>query len=422
MKSSDILIVDDEIGIRNLLSEILQDEGYGVAVAQNAEEARALRQETRPAMVLLDIWMPDCDGITLLKEWANNGLLNMPVIMMSGHANIDAAVEATKIGALDFLEKPISLQKLLAAVQHALRYSSMQETSTLSLEKLGKSESIKQLTENLNAAGKTPNNIIMLSGEPGSPFKIVAEYFKSKNKPWIAPNKEQWLKPTQDYIKAAHNGVLYLGNIADYSLEVQAAILSTISRRERYNVRIICACSRPLTDLSTHSDFDHRLGEELSGIVISIPPLRTQLEDIVDLINRVMVSLVESKQIKLVRFSTSALNILRQYDWPGNFDQLNQVIKNIALSSTDKNGSISAEQVSYVLDQYKNRYCKENSDFDFELPLRELRQRVEKRYFEYHIFKENGNMSKVAQKVGLERTHLYRKLKQLEIYTPKFEK
>lgn len=104
MRSSDILIVDDEVGIRDLLSEILQDEGYTVTLAENAEEARQLRYQTRPAMVLLDIWMPDCDGITLLKEWAKNGQLNMPVVMMSGHASIDTAVEATKIGALDFLE------------------------------------------------------------------------------------------------------------------------------------------------------------------------------------------------------------------------------------------------------------------------------------------------------------------------------
>ena len=102
MRSSDILIVDDEVGIRDLLSEILQDEGYSVTLAENAEEARQLRNQTRPAMVLLDIWMPDCDGITLLKEWAKSGQLNMPVVMMSGHASLDTAVEATKIGALDF--------------------------------------------------------------------------------------------------------------------------------------------------------------------------------------------------------------------------------------------------------------------------------------------------------------------------------
>ena len=143
MRSSDILIVDDEVGIRDLLSEILQDEGYSVALAENAEEARQLRHQTRPAMVLLDIWMPDCDGITLLKEWAKNGQLNMPVVMMSGHASIDTAVEATKIGALDFLEKPIALQKLLSTVDRALKHGEMQMAAGLSFDKLGNSPAIQ---------------------------------------------------------------------------------------------------------------------------------------------------------------------------------------------------------------------------------------------------------------------------------------
>ena len=145
MRSSDILIVDDEVGIRDLLSEILQDEGYTVTLAENAEEARQLRYQTRPAMVLLDIWMPDCDGITLLKEWAKNGQLNMPVVMMSGHASIDTAVEATKIGALDFLEKPIALQKLLSAVERALKHGEVQTASGMTLDKLGNSSVIQEM-------------------------------------------------------------------------------------------------------------------------------------------------------------------------------------------------------------------------------------------------------------------------------------
>ena len=176
MRSSDILIVDDEIGIRDLLSEILQDEGYTVALAENAEEARQLRHQTRPAMVLLDIWMPDCDGITLLKEWAKNGQLNMPVVMMSGHASIDTAVEATKIGALDFLEKPIALQKLLSTVDRALKYGEMQAASGLSLDKLGNSPAIQELNRALERSAKQ-NTPVLLAGETGSPFELVARYF-----------------------------------------------------------------------------------------------------------------------------------------------------------------------------------------------------------------------------------------------------
>src|SRR5436305_10879986 len=121
MSANQILVVDDEVGIRELLFEILRDEGYGVRLAENAQTARSARKEMRPDLVLLDIWMPDTDGITLLKEWASSGQLTMPVVMMSGHATIETAVEATRIGALDFLEKPIALQRLLATVKRALR-------------------------------------------------------------------------------------------------------------------------------------------------------------------------------------------------------------------------------------------------------------------------------------------------------------
>ena len=134
MQANQILIVDDEVGIRELLSEILRDEGYGVRLAENAQAARAIRQEARPDLVLLDIWMPDTDGITLLKEWAAGGLLTMPVVMMSGHGTIDSAVEATRIGARDFLEKPISLPKLLATVSKALAAGRMLTRAGLSLE------------------------------------------------------------------------------------------------------------------------------------------------------------------------------------------------------------------------------------------------------------------------------------------------
>ena len=138
--SGHVLVVDDEVGIRELLSEILTEEGYDVHVAENANEARAFRAQRRPDLVLLDIWMPDTDGVTLLKEWAANGLLTMPVVMMSGHATIDTAVEATKMGAVDFLEKPIALAKLLAIVIKAIKKSEGPRCApSMDLSSLGKS-------------------------------------------------------------------------------------------------------------------------------------------------------------------------------------------------------------------------------------------------------------------------------------------
>ena len=192
MRSTDILIVDDEVGIRDLLSEILQDEGYTVTEAEDAESARQLRNQTRPAMVLLDIWMPDCDGITLLKEWAQSGQLNMPVVMMSGHASIDTAVEATKIGAFDFLEKPIALQKLLTTVQRALKYGQMQQASTLTLEKLGNSAAMSGLNAQLVKIQKHKYPVL-LTGEKGSPFELVARTLAGQGAAWVTPAKPEQL-------------------------------------------------------------------------------------------------------------------------------------------------------------------------------------------------------------------------------------
>lgn len=414
MRSSDILIVDDEVGIRDLLSEILQDEGYTVTLAENAEEARQLRNQTGPAMVLLDIWMPDCDGITLLKEWAKSGQLNMPVVMMSGHASIDTAVEATKIGALDFLEKPIALQKLLATVERALKHGEMQAASSMSLDKLGNSEVIKVLNQQLERAARTQSPVL-LTGEPGSPFEMVARYFHSGNTPWVEPGKiEQISSAPVELLQKAGNGVLYLGDIAQYGKTVQQGILFMLGKAERYNVRIVCACSQPLQELLVQPEQDSRLLNQLSALMVSIPPLRSQPDDIVFLVGQIINELSAGSEAPPVRFNTAALNALRQYDWPGNFEQLRSVVKSITLTA-DKS-EIGVDAVQTVLKQFTlNQPIEMVGGFNFDLPLRELREDLERRYFEYHIAQEDYNMSRVAQKVGLERTHLYRKLKQLGI-------
>ena len=151
-----ILVVDDEMGIRELLSEILSDEGHSVSLAENAAEARRVRGEMRPDLVLLDIWMPDTDGISLLKEWSAGGLLTMPVVMMSGHGTIDSAVEATRVGAVDFLEKPIALQKLLATVKKALKHEVAPQKPPLTLDAFSRSPLLKDLRKRLEqAAAKT---------------------------------------------------------------------------------------------------------------------------------------------------------------------------------------------------------------------------------------------------------------------------
>ena len=179
-----ILVVDDEIGIRELLSEILRDEGYDVTVAENAAAARAARNARRPDMVLLDIWMPDTDGITLLKEWSANGQLTMPVIMMSGHGTIDTAVEATKIGALDFLEKPIAMQKLLAAVKRALHKAPTAAATELTLAAFTRSTALRDLKRRLEQVA-SKSRMVLLRTAPGSIAELCARTLHVAGKAFI---------------------------------------------------------------------------------------------------------------------------------------------------------------------------------------------------------------------------------------------
>ncbi|HEY5308009.1 MAG TPA: response regulator, partial [Casimicrobiaceae bacterium] len=181
----EILIVDDEVGIRELLSEILEDEGYRVATAENAGEARAYRLKQQPALVLLDIWMPDTDGVTLLREWAGNGLLTMPVVMMSGHGTIETAVDATKIGAFDFLEKPIGLSKLLATIARAFKVAATQEPRHVSLAGLGSGAAIKEAERALDQL-VAARRAMLIVGEPGTGHDIAARALQMPDAPWVA--------------------------------------------------------------------------------------------------------------------------------------------------------------------------------------------------------------------------------------------
>src|SRR6202162_5705846 len=181
-----ILVVDDEVGIRELLSEILSDEGHSVQLAENATAARSLRAQRRPDLVLLDIWMPDTDGISLLKEWATGGQLTMPVVMMSGHGTIDTAVEATRIGAFVFLEKPIALQKLLTTVGQALRTPAPASQPALDMAYLGKAPLIAELRQRLETI-KNLKIPVLLSGDPGCGKTLCARFLHTPNTPWVAP-------------------------------------------------------------------------------------------------------------------------------------------------------------------------------------------------------------------------------------------
>lgn len=417
MSSNQILVVDDEVGIRDLLSEILWDEGYQVTLAENANQARIFRNKTRPDLVLLDIWMPDTDGISLLKEWADSGLLTMPVVMMSGHGTIDTAVEATRIGACDFLEKPIALQKLLSTVGRALQRNESSPSTPLPLSALGRNSAIVELKKTLEQAKKLTLPVF-LTGEPGCEIDICAQFFRNTNFPWIElEDLSELTSGNVDLLKKAKEGILFIKEIGELKKEEQKGLLFLLDRLNDYNTKLICASTQPLAKLVAMGDYDADLFQELMSLTIVIPPLRVHPEDIPNLANQILSRYIEAKETPVKQFNTASLNVLRNYDWPGNLAQLMAVVKSLALTALGE--EITHENTSQILAKQESTMESKGIAFPMDMPLREARDIFEKMYFEYHISKGNGGITKVAENVGLERTHLYRKLKQLGI---KFKK
>src|SRR5256885_13567451 len=267
-----ILVVDDEVGIRELLSEILSDEGHSVQLGENATAARWLRGRGRPDLVLLDIWMPDADGITLLKEWATGGQLTMPVIMMSGHGAIDAAVEATRIGAMDFLEKPIALQKLLATVKRALRAGESRAVMPLSIGNFGRSMSITELKKRL-ARISSAGAAVLLRGERGVMPELYARYLQQPNAPWIDA-AHALNEAAQELLPPGSRGGLVRRGLAVLSRNQQKHLAFLAARAEKSNVQVVSFTAEEPKYLVESQGFDPALMQVLAGIVISVPALR----------------------------------------------------------------------------------------------------------------------------------------------------
>lgn len=431
MASKRILVVDDEIGIRELLRDILQDEGYHVQLAENAAAARAVRLHERPDIVLLDIWMPDCDGISLLKEWSNSGLLTMPVVMMSGHGTIDTAVEATRIGAFDFLEKPIALQKLLKTVGAALKHNEQLPKSEMSLTNLGKSPIISVLKDRLDklATSTTP---VLLIGPKGCGAELCARFLQDADTPWLQLTEfNQLVNAPLDVLEPIRDGILYVPEVAELNKTEQKGLLLLITKSDKYNVRVVCSTSENLPKLQAEGLFDHNLLQVLSAVSLRVPALDEHKEDIPDLAVAIANLQFELAGIQYREFDVAALNGLRNASWPGNLSQLDAVIRNLIQTSLGE--KITLIDVNRILHQFddaqsfgttttdKTEQAKQHKSTSTSLqanldqPLRDARDDFERMYFSYHMKGVTGNMSKLAEIAGLERTHLYRKLKQLGI-------
>lgn len=446
MINSNILVVDDEPDICNIVKEILEDEGFKVSVAENGATARILKDTVKPDMILLDIWMPDIDGISLLKEWSESGSIETPVIMMSGHGTVETAVEATRLGAYDFLEKPLSMAKLLLTVKNALETSRLQrenlrlkQYSQHTTEIIGKSELIKNLSEQLNriANHDTP---VMIIGESGTDKEAIARYLHSRSSrsegPFIAvgvsalssdgPAIELFgteLNGIQPgHLEKAAGGTLFLKDIADMDLVSQAKLQNALEKQSftringleavNLDVRIVAASRAPLDEKIQQGLFRDDLYFQLSVVPVKVPAIREHFEDIPELLEFYVNYFVAQESLPYKHFTTAAQNRLRRYSWPGNIRELKNLVQRLLiLGNTD---SIELEEVETALGEQPSGKHPDDL-YNFDLPLREAREKFERAYLEYQLKQFNGSVSKIAKNVGMERTHLYRKLKSLNI-------
>lgn len=442
-----ILVVDDERDICSLIKEILEDEGFEVVVAESAGVAREARRARKPDLILLDIWMPETDGISLLKEWSENSGPDTPVVMMSGHGSVETAVEATRLGAYDFIEKPLSTAKLLLTVRRALETAHlrqenielMRETQAVS-EPVGHSVLIRDLRDRAMRIAKHDTSIL-ITGESGSGKEVLARFIHQHSQRSAAPfvrvplagltnvnsaaelfGLENGENVHYGSLEEANGGTLFLEDVVDMDATIQARLLSAVQHKSflrvdgvkpvQINVRVIAATSRNIVKAVKSGQLREDLYYHLNVVPIEVPPLRNHREDIPELVEYYVNVFANKENLPYRRFSVGALNRLRNYDWPGNIRELKNVVQRLLIL-----GSGDDVETSDIDGTLSNAPATEGGgEFQgLDLPLKAARERFERAYLEHQLRIAGGNVSQVAARSGLERTHLYRKLKSLGI-------
>jgi len=441
-----ILVVDDEPDIRNLLKEFLADEGHEVSLAASVAEARAARRDHALDLILLDIWLPDGDGISLLKEWAGAGGLDPPVIMISGHGTVETAVEATRLGAYDFVEKPLSYAKLQVTMQRALEAASLKRENValrrqaVVSEPLGDSRVITQLKTSLQRLAQHKTTVFM-TGESGSGKEVFARYLHAHSPraeaSFVAFNiaavaaealeeelfgSERSGQIFTGAIERANGGTLFLKDVADLELPLQARLLEVLEKQSllrangrepvKLDVRVIAASRRDLKEAVTQGRFRDDLYYHLNVVPVAVPPLREHGEDVPLLLSHYLETAVAQEGLSPRRFSAGALQRLRNYEWPGNVRELRNLVQRLLILGQSE--IIEAREVDRALG-LQTTMAPEAAATNYDIPYRQAREEFDRAYLEYQLQLEHGNVSRVAEKIGLERTHLHRKLKTLGI-------
>jgi two-component system, NtrC family, nitrogen regulation response regulator NtrX len=445
--SDTVLIVDDEPSIIQSLRGILTDEGFEVMTADGGLKALDIIRETIPDIILLDIWMPDIDGMETL-EMIRELYPSAQVIMISGHGTIETAVKATKLGAHDFIEKPLSLEKVLLSVNNALKYNKLETELDIFKEKdrrkhqiTGHSQPISELKEKIGIVAPT-DSWVLIVGENGTGKELVAHAIhrlsKRKDKPFIEVNcaaipddlieselfgheKGSFTGATtmkRGKFDQANNGMLFLDEIGDMSLKAQSKVLRILqeqrfervggNRTIRVDVRVIAATNKNLEEEIAEGRFREDLYFRLNVIPIRVPPLRERTDDIQELVNEFFTEFSFDTKKERKFLSPNALESLKKYTWPGNIRELKNLVERMAIMYPGT--EIDIKDLPFPYNRLRSERRELDSFFSSD-SFKEARETFEKDFIARKLSQFGGNISKTAEAIGVERSNLHKKIK-----------
>ena len=455
--AADILIVDDEADIRDLVAGILEDEGFATRVAADSDQALETVQERCPTLVILDIWLQGSrlDGLELLDALRELHP-ELPVVIISGHGNIETAVSAIKKGAYDFVEKPFKADRLIHVVNRALEAARLQrELAELRVRVgpdttlIGHSSAIAQVRQTIEKVAPT-NSRVLIMGPPGSGKEVAARLLHARSRraahPFVAVNAanidpdrmEAELFGVEDgrgtprkmgMFEQAHGGTLFLDEIAEMPLATQSKILRVLvdqtfervgsGTRVRVDIRVVSSSSRDLLEEISLGRFREDLYHRLGVVPINLPPLASRREDIPALVDHFLQQISRSSGLPVRRIADDAMAALQAHDWPGNVRQLrNNIERLLILASGDAESVITADMLpSEVNASMPANLNGRSGEHIMALPLREARETFEREYLIAQISRFGGNISRTASFIGMERSALHRKLKSLGVTT-----
>lgn len=452
--ASDILIVDDETDIRELIAGILEDEGHTTRLARDSDEALKAVEDRRPHLVILDIWLQGSrlDGLEVLSI-IKRTYPDLPVVIISGHGNIETAVTAIRRGAYDYIEKPFKADRLNLVVLRALEASQLKrevrdlkERSVVSADMIGKSPALNQLKNNIDKAGPT-NSRIMIRGASGSGKELAARVLHQKSMraqgPFVVLNAaamvpdrvEEELFGTEDRtggprkvgaLEEAHTGTLYIDEVADMPMETQGKILRVLveqkflrlggSQKVSVDVRIISSTSRDLEQEIREGRFREDLYHRLNVVTLRVPGLAERREDIPDLIQYFISQIAQTSGLSPRSIGEDAIAVLQAHDWPGNVRELrNNVERLMILAGGEPGAVITADMLPDEIGSNVPLPVNGGAEHLMSLPLREAREIFEREYLLAQINRFGGNISRTAEFVGMERSALHRKLRALGV-------